>query len=165
MLTTVETLIGAGFFAPVANSPPLKISIYAANGGLPSALLGTRQIQASKFHVATSFDIRETIDFTSLAIPLVQGQQYLIAFETPYGVVASRAALGPYFIGYPNSLMGVTASQARNGIDWEVFTGDRELAIEVRAIPIPEPSSLAIILLGATLTTARYRRSVPRSRV
>lgn len=141
VLTTVDALIASGR----SGEPPLNISIYTSNAGIPVTRLGTVQMASSRFaRFLFSNNYRETIDFTHLKIPLVYGNEYLVAFETPFGLAGTHGGHSPYLIGWPESqALGRTASQARNGIDWEVFR-TRELGIEVRGIP--EPASAALLL-------------------
>jgi hypothetical protein len=159
-LTTVDALISLGRFPPAPGSPPLNISIYTSNAGIPIAQLGTVQRLTSDFtpHLSSSHT-RETIDFSELEIPLLAGDQYMVVFHTPFGVSGTHGGHSPYLAGYPQTFLGLTASQARNGIYWEVFPGHREIAIEVRAIPIPEPgaSTLAVLVIAVSALNPRRR--------
>ena len=164
-LTTVESLVGVGFLQSPSVSPPLNVSIYTASAGIPITLLGTTTTPASSFssfNPPAPTDHREIFDFSSLSIPLVAGHQYLVAFDTPFGVAGRSGSNSPYLIGYPQMFLGLTASQARNGHDWELFTGHREIAIEVRAVP--EPSTILLALTAFAAFTIRCRKTISQNR-
>lgn len=156
-LTEVDALIGAGLTQPLDGSPPLQISIHTSNSGIPLSRLGTVELPASAFSSITNSDnTRETIDFRLFHIQLSAGSQYMVTFETPFGLPGTHGGHSPFFIGRAISSLGITASVARDGVNWEVYPGVRELAIEVRAIP--EPSILHVALIAACLSGAMFTR-------
>ena len=161
ILTTIDTLISLGRVPPAPASPPLNVSIYSSNAGIPIAQLGTRQYSTSSFssHLVTSSHKRIAVDFSQFDIQLVAGDQYMVVFHTPFGVSGEHGGHSPYLVGYPTTFLGLTASQAPNGIDWEVFTGHREIAIEVRAIPIPEPGAGTLALLAVVALVQPHNRA------
>jgi hypothetical protein len=177
ILTTVDALIAAGRFSPVPGSPPLNVSIYTSAAGIPIASLGTLTFPASDFSpLLTSASNRETFDFSQFQIVLETAQEYLIAFETPFGINGRSGSDSPFLAGWsPTSLdgdhslsLGENLSSATNGSDWQLSSYYKELGIVVRATP--EPGSGCLLLVGIGLMNAsrydrRRRKSVPHNRV
>jgi hypothetical protein len=164
-LTTVDALIGAGGSTPIPGSPPLNVSIYSSNDGIPLTVLGTIQVPVSSIAGRFAPNNRERIDFSDLGIPLVSGNEYMVAFETPFGISGTNGTHAPYHVGWPPArVLGQPASQARNGVDWEVMGNAREIGIEVRAIPEPDAVVLFFIsttaLLAMSNTTIRSLKRV-----
>jgi hypothetical protein len=157
VLTTVDALIGVYSSSPPPNYPPLNVSIYTSLAGIPITKLATRSFPETAFFVIsdTSKKHRTTIDFSASQIPIVAGNQYLVAFETPYGVNTQNNAPIPYLAGYPETFLGLPASQARDGIHWELFGDPREIGISVSVVP--EPSTL-VLATSIFAPFAAYRR-------
>jgi hypothetical protein len=167
LLTTIDALITSSFDAPIVGSPPLDVSIYTSTAGIPGTLLGTVLRQPSDFpFFLNDLSKRATIDFTQLHLSLAAGQQYMVTFETPFGISGDIGTDAPYFVGTelsvrnpsPPMLLDHYASFAQNGTNWQVFN-DRELAIAVHAIPEPNALALFLLVIGAPLCNPRNRHS------
>jgi hypothetical protein len=151
VLTEVDALVIRGEPKNVTAYPPLRVSIFTSNAGIPMSHLATIQVPRSRFSpfvIAGNF--RETFDFRDYNIALTAATEYMIVFATQFGVVGTGGSESPYLIGWPRTKIGLNASQARDGITWERFGGSRELAIEVRAEvqEIPEPAALTLLCLS-----------------
>jgi hypothetical protein len=160
VLTEVDALVIRGEPNNVTAYPPLRVSIFTSNAGIPMSHLATIQVPRSSFSpFVISGNFRETFDFRNHNIALTAAAEYMVVFATQFGVVGTGGSESPYLIGWPSrtTKMGLSASQARDGIIWERFGDSRELAIEVRADIIPEPSALALMLFSAVaLLIKRY---------
>lgn len=163
-LTEIDALIAYGIAELERPYPPLRVSVFTSDAGIPLTHLATREFPKEEF---TEYDpgsdethTRFTVDFSEFLVPLLAGSEYIVTFSTPFGDVEHS----PYLIGYPNRYMGlgITASVARDGHTWERFgdvigTNDAELAIEVRAIP--EPESIVQLLLASLILASATRCS------
>ena len=152
-------------YGTATQSPPLSVSIYSSAAGIPSARLGMLSFTASDFaSLIGAFVHRETFDFSQFDIALKTGQEYLIAFEIPFGVIVDRANGPPYYVGWsPSSLagnqplnLGRSLSFARDEQAWQTQLVHRELGIVVKAIP--EPSTLLLAAVALPLLLRRRRR-------
>lgn len=161
VLTEVDALIGFGNPPSVAVYPPLQLSVFTSNAGIPLSQLASVELPMTDFSWYLGSDYtRETIDFSEFKIPLASGAEYMIVFATPFGVAGSHGGHSAYLIGYPQKFLGLSASQARDGITWERFGDIREIAIEVRAVP--EPNHFGLVFLGiVAIRTLRGRLRVP----
>jgi hypothetical protein len=160
ILTTIDALMGGGFTWPVANSPPLEISLFNSVNDLPTTLLGTVERNPGDFHIVRNFpdaNNRYTFDFSQFQIPLTAGNEYFLAFQTPTLIAAEFPETdAPYFSGLavadfspfsPMSL-GKFALIQKNGINWQTNSGF-ELAITVHAVP--EPTCIHLLAAAALL--------------
>ncbi len=169
-LTKIDALMGGGFTEPVANSPPLEISLFNSVNDLPTTLLGTVEKNPGDFHIVRNFpeaDNRYTFDFSQFEIPLTAGDEYFLAFQTSTLVPGKiHETDAPYFAGLaipyfgqelPTSL-GKFALIKTNGIDWQTNNGF-ELAITIHAVP--EPTCLLLFAAGTLFgcLTLRFARS------
>jgi hypothetical protein len=148
-LTEVDALISAGYQHPVANSPPLRVSIATSMAGIPITNVATLELPATRFSsFFNSTNCRETFDFSAFGIDLVAGNEYMVLFQTPFGVTAPDTAVlnfTPYFVGFPQAFLGIVGSGASDGTNWQRYPGIKELAIEVRAVP--EPSTFTMLVV------------------
>jgi hypothetical protein len=128
MLTTIDALVAAGLTSPSPDSPPLNVSMYSSSDGIPVTRLGTLTISATAFAPLLGHsNHRVTFDFSPLDINLESGQEYLIAFETPFGINGHNGGDSPFFAGWsPSSLAGSHAislgrnlSFAADGTVWQ----------------------------------------------
>ena len=171
LVTRLDTLLAAGLDHPNLQSPPLDVSIYESNDGIPGTRLGTVSYDAADFFaVFGSDDHRLTVDFLSLAIAIHAGEEYLVAYESPFGVVGTYSSDAPYFIGLvlDNPIpFGRGLSAAYNGIDWEMthptppFTF--ELATRVWVTPEPTSGLLLVFAAMALALAPSGRRSTKRT--
>ncbi len=173
ILTTVEAHIaGAVEVLMPSTPPPLEVSLFKAVNCTPTVLLGTLEEQPSDFR-SWSVDVshRYAIDFSQLQIPLIAGEQYFIAFQTPVGVPGFVEIWSPYLVGVKQSLsipfpppsLGSYASVAPNWNDWHTEP-NYELLITVSAIP--EPCCLhlfaACIFFGYATVGRRNKKALVR---
>ena len=160
-LTTVEALIASG-----VAGPPLNVSIYKSNAGIPNELLGTKEFPASEFANPFASNNRKIIDFSSFQISLVAGSQYLVGFETPFGIDGVTGSGSPFFAGWapeffggiPTLSLGINLSSAVNGVDWAVASNSKELGIAVRATPEPSVTFLGLAILSVGLIRRHHNR-------
>lgn len=169
-ITTIDALVTAGNFGPIADSPPLDVSLYESESGIPTALLGSVQRPASDFtYQSSGIGQRATFDFSPLNIPLVAGQNYMVVFSTPFGINGLSGFDAPYLVAAALSSrnpiasveLGEFASFAPHGSDWNI-TIEGELTIAVNGAP--EPCGLALSLLGLTAFARRIRTRSTRAR-
>lgn len=159
-LTTIQAIIAAGIYQRVDGSPPLDVSIYSAQAGIPETKLGTRTFIDSDFYPAIgSDDHLVTIDFSSFGIEFIAGNGYMVVYESPYGILGEDDGDAPYLIGRlwnPPISLGGSYSLARNGVDWEMVElaspHTFQLATSVGVIPIPEPASDILALMCLVLS-------------
>jgi hypothetical protein len=158
-LTTVEALVARGT-TPGQTRPPLRVSVYTASDGLPIEVLGTKQYTSGFGPVGSSSNTRVAFDFRDLLIRLEAGSEYFIAFETPFGNIGTNGTHAPYFVGFsidpPETHLGRPLALARNSVDWEIYSGKRELFLTVRATP--EPTSIAMLVPACILASLVRRR-------
>jgi hypothetical protein len=159
-LTTVEALVTLGPSKPVANHPPLKVSIYTSSDGIPITRLATVERMASDFEgfLVTGFS-RKVFDFANRQVKLTAGNEYMIAFETPYGIAGSHGGDSAHLIGYPQEFLGLNASQAPDGVHWEEFSDHRELGIVARVVPEPATWTYCAIAFGLAIGIGRRIRA------
>jgi hypothetical protein len=170
-VTRLDTLLAAGLGHLVPQSPLLDVSIYESNDGIPGTKLGTVSYAAPDFFaVFESEDHRVTVDFSSLAIAIHAGEEYLVAYESPFGVVGTDSSDAPYFVGLvlDNPIpFNRGLSAAYNGVDWEMthpippFTF--ELATRVWVIPEPTSELFLVVAAMALASPSSSRRFAKRS--
>jgi hypothetical protein len=167
LLTTVDTLLAAGMEQRLSGSPPLSVSFHKSVAGLPVAKLGTVSYTANDFFsVFGSDDHRVMIDFTAFAIPIRTGEEYLVAYETPFGLPGTNGSHAPYFVGLvlDNPIpFGRTTSVARNGIDWEVTpppTPPYTFELATRIWTTPEPTVGQLLIMAVAIALLRRWRDL-----
>jgi len=160
-LTTIQTILASGFYERVVDAPPLDVSIYTSNAGIPVEKLGTRRFSSTDFYPVNGWDNHlVTIDFSSLDIGLIGGEGYMVLYESPYGVIGKDDRDAPYQLGLlvnPPASLGSSYSIARNGADWEVakisppYTFQLDTTVRVNIVPEPTSGNLALLYIMSRL--------------
>jgi hypothetical protein len=169
ILTTVDTLLAAGFESPMPGSPPLVVSFHESVAGLPTVNHAAIQYTAAAFHsIVGTTDHRVTIDFSDFRIPIHAGSEYIVTYQSPFGVGGKSGSYAPYFVGLilGNPIpFGRVTTLARNGVDWErspAPTPPFTVELATRVWVTPEPKSLHMLfgaLAAFVNTPCRRRRS------
>jgi hypothetical protein len=161
-LTEIDALVVYGKPPSSEDFPPLQVTVATSLAGIPVTSLATITMPKDRFtYRLTSTEARHTFDFKDFRIRLDAGAQYMVLFETPFGVAGENGVHSAYFAGWPaQRKLGLTASLARDGQNWERFSDGRlpdtrELAIEVKAVP--EPATLGLILIAVLLSRCCFR--------
>lgn len=156
--------MAAGLSTRTPGSPPLAISIYESIDYLPTTLLGSVSFVAGNFPtVFGSNDHRKTVDFSAQAIPIVAGNEYIVTYETPFGIAFNDRINAPYYAGLVlgNPIpFGRVTTVARNGIDWEKSPAPRPpytFELATRVWVTPEPAAIHLLAL-ASVSIVRLRR-------
>jgi len=157
LLTEIDALVAYRQPPSLAAYPPLRVTISTANAGIPATPLATLTFPKEHFTaLLDSSDTRHTFDFANFRVPLVAGSEYMVLFDTPFGVAGTNGIHSAYFAGWPAArTLGVPVSVAMNGQDWQRTTWATELAIEVRAVP--EPSAILSMVI-TVLASSCVRR-------
>jgi hypothetical protein len=158
LLTHVETLLGVGSHLPEPpNMPPLLVEFSESQDGFPTDMLGAVSYVAEAFDsVFASFDQLTAVVFTSFAIPIHAGREYIVTYRSPFGVPFVNYD-APYYVGLvlDNSIpFGRLTTQAPNGINWERSPPPTppytfELATRIWVTPEPATASLLLVMLAA----------------
>jgi len=155
-LTRVDTLLAAGLGSRIAGSPPLSVSIYRSMDSLPAQKLGSVTFSATSFPaVFDTNDHRVAVDFSSQGIALVANREYIVTYETPFGISSGDRIVAPYYVGLvlENPIpFGRVTSLARDGVHWEKSPAPTppytfELATRVWVVPEPATSALVVVSL------------------
>jgi hypothetical protein len=152
-LSSVKTIITSGEGLTIADPPPLDISVYTADAGIPISKLGTRTFSRSDFLPFSQDNHIVTIDFYEFGIDLMAGAEYMVVYQCPFGVENENGRFTPFYVAAivnGPTPFGRRMSTAPHGDDWQIFgVADPaitwELATSIRVIPVPEPSSSVVV--------------------
>jgi hypothetical protein len=156
--TVGGTLTEVAFFATKISSTTadLRVSIATLIGTQPGAVLGSRLLGVNTF-VSEPFSGRPNVfnsfaDFSSQNIQLSANSMYVIIFSSDTTEANYR------IYGDNTGYTGGTGMFSQNGRPYTATAGtDREFRITVEAVP--EPSTFALILIGAAGCVVRARRN------
>jgi hypothetical protein len=153
LLTTVDTLLAAGLSHPIVTGPLLVVWFYESVGGLPTVELGAASYEWSDLDtVFGTDDHRVSVDFTSFAIPITAGREYVVTYRSPFGIVGRNGSDAPFYVGLVlnNPIpFGRTTTVALNGVDWQRSlppTPPHTFELATRVWVTPEPNSLQLLM-------------------
>jgi hypothetical protein len=153
-LTAVRVDVGA---APANDGQLLRVLVFGTIDGEPtSIILGSQSVGATESLLSNlvSFDA---------SIPITAGAQYAIAVDYPdtsrgTTLGAWGASVADLYSGGEIWLGNFVSGNHSGDVDWIRPSTDGDLHFETLVVPIPEPSTGILMLLGMVGMGARRRR-------
>lgn len=138
----------------------LRVAIAEVDSGQIGATLGSLLVDFNAIPGSPpppSVDLNIVADFLTEGITLEQGRQYALVFSTDvseanYSLYGSRPASGSEYLGglVYRSVAGAPYDPAAGQSD--------DLFFQVTVVPIPEPATAGLVLLGGLFMVSRRRR-------
>lgn len=143
---------------PLPPLGPITVELCSTSNGLPSTILATSIMDGSSVtgDIFASYSM-VTADFFSSDVTLNPGTMYAFTLNLSSGGLFLCGATPAS--SYPG---GIMVDSPDSGVDWETAPGPAQTEFVVTAIP--EPSSLALLVLAALVLAAPLTRREFRHR-
>jgi hypothetical protein len=158
--TTLDSITWFGHYfqdTPVANPVNFSLRVFADDAGKPAVLpLHTVNVAVNAVPTGLTFGTIPWFSYsTPLAIVLNPGLYWISVLESD---PATPAIAGSQWMWGDSTTAGQRASRLGDGVAWTADL-DIDKAFTLTGTPVPEPSTLALSLLGAAIGIARRRRA------